>query len=159
MLPAATYSVNESPDKAADLVEAARDADKVVDAVQAVNKADDAVGVAAQSNNGKKIYVTYTKTNPETGKVYSGRASGTGTPAEVVAKRDKNHHMNDKGYGPAVLDKASTNPDAIRGQEQYMIELNGGAKSSGGTSGNSINGISPKNPNKNKYEDARKKYL
>lgn len=52
----------------------------------------------------------------------------------------------------AVLDKSSDNPDAIRGQEQYQIEHNGGAQSQGGTSGNAINGVGPKNPNREKYE-------
>ena len=72
-------------------------------------------------------------------------------------KRDRNHHMNKKGYGPAKLDKSSDNPDAIRGQEQYQIEQSGGAQSQGGNSGNAINGVSPRNPNKERYEQARKK--
>ena len=101
-----------------------------------------------------KTHQTYTKTNPETGEVYSGRTSGTGTPAENMRGRDRNHHMNDKGFGPAQLDKSSTNADAIRGREQQLIDANGGAKSQGGTSGNSINGVSPTNPNRQKYEDA-----
>ena len=50
--------------------------------------------------------------------------------------------MSREGYGPAKLDKSSSNPDAIRGQELYQIEQNGGAKSQGGTSGKAINGIS-----------------
>ena len=65
--------------------------------------------------------------------------------------------MNEKGFDKAVVDKSSTNSDAIRGREQYLIELNGGAKSQKGTSGNSINGISPTNPNKQRYEDERKR--
>lgn len=48
-------------------------------------------------------------------------------------------------------------PDAIRGREQQPIELNGGAKSQGGASGNAINGISPTNPKRQRYEDARRK--
>ncbi|WP_294425637.1 hypothetical protein, partial [uncultured Treponema sp.] len=40
----------------------------------------------------------------------------------------------------------SSNYQAIRGREQQLIDMNGGAKSMGGTSGNSINGISPNNP-------------
>lgn len=36
--------------------------------------------------------------------------------------------------------------DAIRGREQQLIDMHGGAKSQGGTSGNAINGISPNNP-------------
>lgn len=53
--------------------------------------------------------------------------------------------MNEKGFGPAQLDKSSTDYNAIRGREQMLIEANGGAKSVGGTSGNAINGIGPNN--------------
>jgi hypothetical protein len=42
--------------------------------------------------------------------------------------------MNDKGFGPAVLDKSSGNPAAIRGREQQLMDANGGARSSAGTS-------------------------
>jgi len=94
------------------------------------------------------------KTNPETGDVYSGRTSGTGTPEQNVAARDASHHMNEDGYGPAQLDKSSTNPDAIRGREQQLIDQNGGAQSQGGTSGNRINGVSPNNPKAGQYEGA-----
>ena len=59
--------------------------------------------------------------------------------------------MNDKGFGPAALDKSSTNKDAIRGREQQLIDSNGGAKSQRGTSGNAINGISPNNKKKTRY--------
>jgi hypothetical protein len=62
-----------------------------------------------------------------------------------------------KTHGPAKLDKSSSNPDAIRGREQQNIKNNGGAKSQGGTSGNAINGVSPKNKNAQKYEQAAKK--
>lgn len=59
--------------------------------------------------------------------------------------------MNDKGFGPAVLDKSSTNKDAIRGREQQLIDSNGGAKSQGGTSGNAIRGIGLNNKNRDRY--------
>jgi len=65
--------------------------------------------------------------------------------------------MNKEGFGPAIRDKSSTNKDAIRGREQQLIDLNGGAKSTRGTSGNKINGISDSNPNKQKYIDAANK--
>jgi hypothetical protein len=74
-----------------------------------------------------------------------------------MAKRDGSHHMNDKGFGPAVLDKSSGNAAAIRGREQQVIHASGGARSAGGTSGNAINGISPNNPNRDMYLDAAKK--
>lgn len=81
----------------------------------------------------------------------AGRTSGYGKPPANVAKRDAKHHMNKKGYGPAILDKSSTNKNAIRGREQQLIDYYGGARSKGGTSGNKINGISDKNPKKKRY--------
>jgi len=105
----------------------------------------------------KKTNQTYTKKNEKTGEVYSGRTSGTGTPEQNVSNRDANHHMNEQGFGPAKLDESSPNPDAIRGREQQLIEENGGAQSQEGTSGNKINGISPKNKNAAKYREAAKK--
>ena len=65
--------------------------------------------------------------------------------------------MNDQGFGAAEIDKVSENKDAIRGREQQLIEANGGAQSTGGTSGNAINGIAEKNPNKEKYLEAANK--
>lgn len=56
--------------------------------------------------------------------------------------------MNDKGFGPAELESSSNSYEAIRGREQDLIDYFGGAKSTGGTSGNAINGISDKNPKK-----------
>nr|WP_232369534.1 polymorphic toxin-type HINT domain-containing protein [Leptospira abararensis] len=102
----------------------------------------------------EKTFQTYTKKNETTGEVYSGRTSGKGTPEENIAKRDKNHHKNDKGFGPAKLDKSSKNSDAIRGREQQLIDGNGGAKSQKGTSGNDINGVRDKNPKKGQYQEA-----
>jgi RHS repeat-associated protein len=99
-------------------------------------------------------YQTYTKTNPDTSKVYSGRTSGRGTPSENVDARDASHHMNKQGYGPAVLDQSSVDKFAIRGREQQLIDANGGACSKGGTSGNAINGVSPSNPLAPDYTDA-----
>ena len=62
--------------------------------------------------------------------------------------------MNQKGFERAVLDKSSSNPDAIRGREQQLIDRYGGAKSTGGTSGNTINGIGSNNPRYQQYMDA-----
>ena len=112
---------------------------------------DEGTKVIKNSLEESKTYQTYTKTNRTTGEVYSGRTSGTGTPAENISKRDGNHHMNDKGFGPAELDKTSSNKNSIRGREQQLIEAKGGAKSQGGTSGNSINGIGPNNKKKSVY--------
>lgn len=71
-----------------------------------------------------------------------------GTPAGNVRKRDVNHYMNAKGFGPAVLDRTSYNYQAIRGREQMLIDYHGGAKSMGGISGNAINGIGLNNKNR-----------
>jgi RHS repeat-associated protein len=114
-------------------------------------------GEASQAVKSEKSFQTYTKSNPETGKTYTGRTSGRGTPAANVAKRDAGHHMTNKGYGPAQLDKSSSNAGAIRGREQQMIERNGGAQSQGGTSGNAINGVSNSNPNAAGYKAAADK--
>jgi len=141
--------------------------DKVVDATKlgkgavddvaqtAASKADEAAEAAGKGKG--KTFETYTKENPETGEVYSGRTSGTGTPEENVLNRDIGHHKNKEGFGPAELDKSSSNPDAIRGREQQNIECNGGCRRSGGTSGNEINGISPTNPNRDDYLNADEK--
>jgi RHS repeat-associated protein len=101
-----------------------------------------------------KTFQTYIKTNPNTDTKYSGRTRGTATPEQNVAARDRNHHMNEEGFGPAQLDKSSTNADAIRGREQQLIEENGGAQSEDGTSGNAINGISRTNPNREAFMGA-----
>jgi hypothetical protein len=88
--------------------------------------------------------VTYTKLGPN-GEVYAGRASGYGTPEQVVAERDSGHHM--KGYGPASLDRSATGFDgylAIRGREQDIVDRYGPVGTRG--VGNSINPISPFNP-------------
>jgi RHS repeat-associated protein len=128
--------------------------------MKAVNNVDNAVDAAKtvdKATDGQKTYQTYTKTNKETGEVYSGRTSGTGTPQKNVQNRDKNHHMNDKGYGPAKLDKSSPNKDAIRGREQQLINANGGAKSQDGKSGNAINSVGPNNKKAEQYSNAAKK--
>jgi len=142
-------------------VKAARTADKALDAVKATDKATDALkavdkatDVVESGTKSEKTYQTYKKVNKETGEVYVGRTSGTGTPQQNVKERDRNHHMNKKGYGPADLQKSSKNKDAIRYEEQREIDELGGPKS--GKCGNSINGISPNNPNLQKYLDAWK---
>lgn len=133
-----------SPVPGTGLLLKARAAEQVVDSARSVARVADAA-------KAEKTYQTYTKTNPVTGQVYTGRTSGKGTAFENIASRDASHHKNSDGFGPAKLDKTSADAQAIRGREQMMIEKNGGAKSMGGTSGNAINGISPKNPNRENY--------
>jgi len=129
-------------------------AGQAIKAARAVEHGADAARVAEKAGEvakEAKTFQTYTKTNEKTGEVYCGRTSGCGTPLENIANRDTSHHMNEKGFGPAVLDKSSTNAAAIRGREQQLIEANGGARSSGGSSGNSINGISGTNAKRDYY--------
>ncbi len=102
----------------------------------------------------KKTFQTYIKVNSSTGKIYSGRTSGYGTPAENLARRDRNHDMTAEGYGPAILDQSSDDPLAIRGREEQLIDYHGGAISEGGTSGNKIRGIRKNNPRFSEYMEA-----
>lgn len=103
---------------------------------------------------GQKIYSTYTKTNPDTGQVCTGRVSGTGTPEENVAARDRSHHKTKEGFGPAKLDVSSTDYAAIRGREEQKIVHHGGARKRGGSSGNAIGGVSANNGERKRYIDA-----
>jgi hypothetical protein len=48
---------------------------------------------------------------------------GGGAMAANVADAVKAYHAYNKwGYGPARLDQGSTNPDAIKGREQMLID-------------------------------------
>jgi hypothetical protein len=110
----------------------------------------------------KRLYLTYTKENPETGEVYSGLTSGIqeeDTPEikmiqRILRKRDSSHHKSEDGFQDAQLDKSSDDYEAVRGREQMLINYHGGAQSEGGTSGNKVNGISHRNPKRNKYLEA-----
>jgi RHS repeat-associated protein len=106
--------------------------------------ADESGGFVALA---QKTYQTYTKTNPETGEVYSGKTSGTGTPQENVTKRDRSHHRTKDGFGPAKLDKSSKSADAISGREQLLHEH----YKKKGKSGNQRNPVGRNNPNYKKY--------
>jgi hypothetical protein len=92
-----------------------------------------------------KTYQTYTKVNPDTGQVYSGRTSGYGTPDQNVARRDIDHDM--PGFEPAELDQSSENPMAIRGREQMLIEY----YQEVGISSNEIPAVSPSDPEYGDY--------
>ena len=116
-----------------------------------LSKAGPANVFAAESRDAAtvsaKTYQTYTKTNPTTNEVYVGRTSGTGTPQANVARRDAGHARTAQGFGPAVLDKSSSNAGAIRGREQQLIEYFRNA----GTGADQINGVGPRNPNAKCY--------
>lgn len=60
--------------------------------------------------------------------------------------------LNAEGFDAPVLDRSSPNYYAIRGREQQMIDINGGAKSDQGTSRNAIRGVSKLNPARFFYE-------
>ncbi|MDP3752142.1 MAG: Ig-like domain repeat protein [Polaromonas sp.] len=100
----------------------------------------------------EKTYQTYTRYNPLTGDCYSGRTSGYDDPLTNLKNRAAGQPLlNAEGFNPPVLDRSSSNPDAIRGREQQVIDVNGGARSTGGTSRNMINGISPLNFQRQNY--------
>ena len=72
------------------------------------------------TRNIERTYITYTKTNPTTNKVFTGRTSGFGSPADILNKMDAAHHMNAHGFGPAQLDRASNNKYVIRSQAKQL---------------------------------------
>jgi len=102
------------------------------------------------------IYLTYFKINPITGKIYYGRTSGKvrnineNEINNVLLNRDRNHQKNKDSFEKAIIDKISTEKDAIRGREQQQIEKH----KNSGESANIYNGISPKNKNKKRYIQA-----
>lgn len=80
-------------------------------------------------------FVTYTRTNIATGQVYSGRTSGVGDPQAIVSARSNGHPERLAGFGSAVIDRWAVGVKgyaAIRGREQQLIDLHGGAQSDGG---------------------------
>lgn len=103
-------------------------------------------GDAAKAGSASKTFQTYTKVHPDTGAVYVGRTSGTGSPLENLARRDAGHAYNGAGFGPAQLDQSGSY-SAIRGREQQLIEYYRDL----GVSANKINGISPFNPRLDSY--------
>ncbi|WP_238527289.1 DUF6531 domain-containing protein [Methylomonas methanica] len=94
------------------------------------------------------VYVTYTRTNPVTGSVYSGRTSGFAdeTAQQILNRRAAGQPLlNSEGFSKPVLDAVSTDRSAIRGREQQLIDYYGGAQSVGGTARNKINGVADLN--------------
>ncbi|MHB1676750.1 MAG: hypothetical protein ACYCSS_04300 [Sulfuriferula sp.] len=75
-------------------------------------------------NKDNRTYVTYTKTNPDTNKVYTGRTSGFSSPDKILTTMDINHHMNAQGFGPAKMDRYSNNKYMIRSREKQLIKAN-----------------------------------
>jgi RHS repeat-associated protein len=102
-------------------------------------------------------FITYTRTDPATGQVYSGRTSGIGDPQSIVNARAAGHPSRLGGFGPAVVDQWAYGAQgylAIRGREQQLIDTHGGARSDGGTSANLIRGVGKRNPAAKIYDNA-----
>ena len=118
-----------------------------------------AIGAAVNSLRDKATltFVTYTRTNPENGQVYSGRTSGFGSPQNIVNARTASHPDRLDNFGPPVVDRAASGYNgymAIRGREQQLIDSHGGAQSEGGNSANIIRGVSRGNPLAGEYNAA-----
>ena len=103
----------------------------------------------------KRKYVTYTKYNPITKQYYVGRSSDYSTPELIVRIRDYGHHRNAEGYLPSILDRWGYMYTSIRGREQQIIDIFGGAWSEVGRentkSRNIIRAIAMKNGKLNLY--------
>lgn len=80
-----------------------------------------------------------------------------GTARQNIFKRGKQQtHLNRSGYNPPELNRSSTNRNAIRGQEQWLINRDGGAISQGGSRlDNKINSVRPGNPRSRFYNQQR----
>jgi hypothetical protein len=124
-----------------EMVQDARGGDQVRVTTKQARPADD------ESGAGSLKYLTYTKYNPVTGQVFTGRFRGRGDPEQILAAYDRHHQLTERGFGPAELDVwiAATKPyalrlsdrsyQAIRGREQLKIDAHGGARRQGGRTG------------------------
>jgi hypothetical protein len=66
-----------------------------------------AIDAFAVERVGNKTFTTYTRENSSTGKVYSGRTSGKGTPEQQVKDRTNapdHQQKTAEGYGPAEVE-------------------------------------------------------
>jgi len=105
---------------------------------------------AMEKRQEQRTHVTYTLTkHGDFGPViYAGRASGYGTPEQIMMRRFSRHLLKRlEGYGNPTLDKSANGESgrlAIRGREQQLIDDAGGV----GTVrvGNAIRGVSTFNP-------------
>jgi hypothetical protein len=97
-------------------------------------------------------FVTYTRTHPSTGQVYSGRTQGCGSPEASVQRRAWGHPARLKSFGSPQIDCVipmlgnSIAEDAVIGREQQLIDANGRAQSENGTSANKIRAYRKYNP-------------
>ena len=109
-------------------------------------------GDTPKSQKDQYKYITYTRTNPSTGDIYSGRSGGYGEPEAIALRRAAGQPLlNQEGFAPPVVDAVSTDKAAIRGREQQLIDYFGGAQSVGGSTRNKINGVADFNPFRDIY--------
>lgn len=138
--------------------------------------------------NWGRVYATYTKFNPRTGRYYSGRTSmviDLGRPlrpqaARAVDARDSNHHTDETteseapGFRPAQLDEFDVGSAVdyinrygdiaywrIRGREQQLIDSLGGAHCDTRTPYRTENvqrGVAKDNPLGRLFHDAATNY-
>ena len=96
-------------------------------------------------------YVVYQGIERGTGKVYTGRTSGSDdmSTRDILNRRHSNHHRD---LGPLQPVYETDNYKAVRGGEQFHID----ETRKTGKAADQINGISPRNVNKRAYEDAFK---
>jgi hypothetical protein len=74
-------------------------------------------------------YLTYILTNPDTGRVYVGRASGFGAAEDVLYRRLISHfYYMVAGYTKVKIDVVAIGDAyfAIRGREQQLVDSYGG---------------------------------
>jgi hypothetical protein len=103
-----------------------------------------------------RMWVTYRLFHPD-GRVYVGRASGFGTPQQVMKARYARHViLRAEGFyldEKLSLDKFVVgNRDAIRGREQQLLDHVGGVGHP--KVRNAIRAVSPLNPNRYTYHNA-----
>ncbi|WP_223276868.1 RHS repeat domain-containing protein [Stenotrophomonas maltophilia] len=113
---------------------------------------------AVQNRQQEKTYVTYTMSRMESVRTitYVGRASGYGSPEQVMMQRYARHWLRRlEGYVNPKLDKSGRGQPgrlAIRGREQQMIDYKGGIGSE--KVGNLIRGVAKANPAGPIYHEA-----
>jgi len=107
----------------------------------------------------QRVYVTYILHHPN-GQVYLGRASGFGTPYQVMMRRYSGHERRKDGFANPTLDRyahGQLGRHAIRGREQQLIDYFGGLGHP--KVGNAIRGVSQYNPMGRYYHTMSNQYF
>ena len=113
---------------------------------QKAGEALNAVASQIAKQHEERIYVTYTLSRFD-GRRYIGRASGYGTPQQVMMSRYASHEWRLLGYGNPQLDRFASGINgrlAIRGREQQLIDHHGGIGAP--YVANIIRGVAASNP-------------